>query len=192
MNRLSRDDFVQRTHDLMLSHGKLDVSLSSVLTACGASKGSLYHFFPEGKSQLLVAVTKRQAECALRSNRKCLAESKSTSDAVFRLLRSLASLMENENRPKFLPFAAAGAICDESSEACREVCANTLNSLQDLYVDSLRREGVQTKVAKSLASVIISTVEGALLQSRTQRTSAPLRAAATQLRELIELQVARS
>ncbi|MEM1067308.1 MAG: TetR/AcrR family transcriptional regulator [Planctomycetota bacterium] len=190
MNRLTRDVFVQRTHDLMLRQGTLDVSLSSVLTACGANKGSLYHFFPEGKSELLVAAMERQAECALGSNRNCLSESKSTGDAVFRLLRSLAGMMESEGCPEFLPFSAAGAICDESNEACREVCASTLDSLQCLYVDSLRGEGVPTKVAKSLASVIISTVEGALLQSRTQRSSSPLRAAATHLRDLIERQVA--
>ncbi|MEM6474353.1 MAG: TetR/AcrR family transcriptional regulator [Planctomycetota bacterium] len=190
MNRLTRDAFVERTHDLMLRQGTPDVSLSSVLTACGANKGSLYHFFPEGKSELLVAAMERQAECALASNRRCLSEAKSTSDAAFRLLRSLAGMIESENCPEFLPFSAAGAICDESSESCREVCAATLESLEKLYVDSLRGEGASKRVAKSVASMIISTVEGALLQSRTLRTSAPLFAAATHLRDLIELKVA--
>ncbi|MEM6468946.1 MAG: TetR/AcrR family transcriptional regulator [Planctomycetota bacterium] len=190
MNRLTRDAFVERTHDLMLRQGTPDVSLASVLTACGANKGSLYHFFPRGKSELLVAAMERQAEHALASNRRCLSESKSTSDAAYRLLRSLASMIESENCPEFLPFSAAGEICDESSEACRAVCAATLDSLEQLYVDSLRGEGVSTRAAKSLASVIISTVEGALLQSRTLRTTTPLLAAATHLRDLIELKVA--
>ena len=186
MNRLTRDIFVERTQNLLLRQGGLDVSLTSVLRACGANKGSLYHFFPEGKEELLVAAMQRQSECALSSNKAFLASSKSTGEAVFRLAKSLATMIESENCPEFLPFSAAGSITDEASEALRTLCAETLESLERLYADSLREEGLPTKLAKSLASVIISTIEGALLQARTRGTSLPLKNAAIHLRGLID------
>ena len=59
MNRLSRDIFVERTRVLLTQQGCTEVSLSNVLTACGANKGSLYHFFPKGKDELVVAAQSR-------------------------------------------------------------------------------------------------------------------------------------
>ncbi|MEM6689821.1 MAG: TetR/AcrR family transcriptional regulator [Planctomycetota bacterium] len=186
MNRLTRDVFVERTQSLLLRQGGLDVSLSSVLEACNANKGSLYHFFPNGKEELLVAAMERQAEHALASNRAFIAKSKTTGEAVFRLAKSLGEMIDRRDCPDFLPFSAAGAICDEASEELRSVCIKTLDTLEKLYAESLRRDGVPTRVAKSLASTIVSTIEGALLQSRARNNSASVRFAATHLRTMIE------
>ena len=185
MNRLTRDVFVQRTQDLLLRRGGVDVSLSSVLQACGANKGSLYHFFPNGKDELLVAAMQQQAECALSSNKAILESSSTTSEAVVKLLQSLAKMVESKDCPEVLPFSAVGATSEEAGTALREICATTLETLQRLYADSLRVEGVSAKTARSLASVIVSTVEGSLLQSRTRRTSLPLKTAAIHLRDFI-------
>ena len=186
MNRLTRDIFVERTQDLLLSNGGRDVHLTDVLSACDANKGSLYHFFPNGKDELLLAAMERQAECALASNRSFVASSRSTAEAITRLVRSLTSMLEQDDCPRFMPFAAAGALSEETEKQIRQVCAQTLESLQQLYSQSLRDEGVPTRLANSLGVMIVSTIEGALLQSRTRGTVAPLKSAGIHLRELID------
>ncbi|MEO1528181.1 MAG: TetR/AcrR family transcriptional regulator [Planctomycetota bacterium] len=186
MNRLTRDLFIERTQGLLVQRGGFDVSLSTVLNACGASKGSLYHFFPSGKDELLIAAMEKQSECAVSSNRSILSESKSTGQAVARLAKSLVSMLESDNCPDFMPFSAAGAVTGQASEQLREICAKALNSLQTLYFQSLRSEGVPTRLAKSLSSLVVSTIEGALLHSRTQESTLPLKNAGIHLRELID------
>ena len=186
MNRLTRDLFIERTQGLLLRNGDLNVSLSTVLDACGANKGSLYHFFPNGKDELLIAAMERQAECAISSSRSILSDSKSTGEAITRLVKSLVSMLESENCPDFMPFSAAGAVSHQAGVPLRQVCAKALDSLQSLYFQSLRSEGVPTKLSKSLSSLIVSTIEGALLQSRTQQTTLPLKNAGIHLGELID------
>ncbi|MEM6471054.1 MAG: TetR family transcriptional regulator [Planctomycetota bacterium] len=93
MNRLSRDIFVERTRELLARQGCTDVSLSNVLTACDANKGSLYHFFPKGKDELVVAAIQKQAEFAIAVNQDFLTRANSTAEAVFQCLESLAKKM---------------------------------------------------------------------------------------------------
>ncbi|MEM1225476.1 MAG: TetR/AcrR family transcriptional regulator [Planctomycetota bacterium] len=189
MNRLTREVFVERTQELLLRHGGSNISLSSVLDACRANKGSLYHFFPNGKEELLTAAMEKQAECVMSSNRSFVANADTTSEAVFQLVKSLAKMVDSENCPEFLPFAVAGVIADEGDSELRSVCVKTLESLETLYTDSLVRDGLPRRSAKPIASMVISTIEGALSQARTRQTSVPLKHAASHLREYIASQV---
>ncbi len=186
MGQLSQEVFVERTRDLLVRQGCPDVSLSSVLTACQANKGSLYHFFPNGKDELVIAAIEQQARLAIAMSQKFLQESSSTSAAIFHLVRSLAEKMDASDYALCLPFSAVEAISREVSEGLRLACVNTLTELEDLYAGSLRAEGMPSNAAKPLASMIATTIEGALPQSRTRETSLPLRNAALHLRDLIE------
>ena len=186
MARLTRKLFLQRAQHLLLKQGGLDVSLSSVLKACDANKGSLYHFFPAGKDELLFAAMECQAEYALSSNKKIVESSSCTSEAVKRLTKSLAAMIESDQCPDILPFAVAGTVSDAGRKESQELCAKTLESLQRIYADNLRKDGIASGRARSLASVIVSTIEGALLQSRTRNSSLPLKNAAIHLCSLID------
>lgn len=95
-------------------------------------------------------------------------------------------MLEQDDCPRFMPFAAASALSEETEKQIRQVCAQTLESLQQVYSQSLRDEGVPTRLANSLGVMIVSTIEGALLQSRTRGTVAPLRGTGIHLRELID------
>lgn len=192
MNRLTRDIFVERTRDLLVQQGCPDVSLSLVLNACEANKGSLYHFFPNGKDELVVAAIERQASCAIAMNQDFLANTDSTAEAVFAIASSLAKAMNASDYSLCLPFSAAGAVSGEASERLRNACSETLAKLESLFANSLKGEGVPTKPSREFASLIVSTIEGALLQARTRQTNVPLKHAATVLREVIQSQISRS
>ena len=192
MNRLSRDIFVERTRELLTRQGCTDVSLSTVLNACDANKGSLYHFFPKGKDELVVAAIQRQAGFAISMNQDFLTRSDSTAEAVFHCLESLAKKMAASDFNLCLPFSAVGAISGDASEELRSACADTLAKLESLFAESLKREGLSAKLAKEIASLIVSTVEGALLQARTRKIATPLKVAATALRSAIEFHTSAS
>lgn len=186
MNRLTREVFVECTRELLTRQGCPDISLSSVLNACEANKGSLYHFFPKGKHELVVAAIEKQASCAIAMNQGLLAESKTTSEAVFNIVSALAKAMDASDFSLCLPFSAVGAVSGEASEELRTACTETLSKLESLFAKSLKRDGFTAKMSRELASVIVSVIEGALLQARTRQAVVPLRNAATVLRDLIQ------
>lgn len=188
MSRLSREVFVERTRGLLTRQGTHDVSLATVLEACEANKGSLYHFFPAGKDELLLAAIERQSELALAINRRHLQEADSTADAVFEVVGDLARKMSASDFSLCLPFSAVGGMAGDSNEPLRLACQQTLEQLEALYAKSLRDEQVPAKKARLLASLIASSIEGAMLQTRTRKSSAPLKSAASALRDLIHQQ----
>ena len=123
-------------------------------------------------------------------NQDFLTRSNSTAEAVFQCLESLAKKMAASDYNMCLPFSAVGAISGDASEELRSACADTLVKLESLFFASLKQEGLSAKLAKELASLIVSTVEGALLQARTRKTAVPLKIAAKALRGAIGLHAA--
>ena len=60
------------------------------------------------------------------------------------------------------------------------------------FAESLKREGLSTKLAKETASLVVSTPEGGLLQARTRKIATPLKVAALALRRAIEFHTSAS
>ena len=71
------------------------------------------------------------------------------------------------------PVLAATLESDELPGA-REAARETFRRFQDLHFELLRRVGVPEERARSLAVIALSAVEGAIVLSRAERSTAPL------------------
>ncbi|MEM8670468.1 MAG: TetR/AcrR family transcriptional regulator [Planctomycetota bacterium] len=186
MNRLTREVFVKQTCELLKERGRIDFALSDLLDACGARKGSLYHFFPDGKGEVILAAVEHMSQCALAHVSGCLEAEDSVSDAVFRVVNELAMWIETPGRFNAIPFTAIAAITGADDEAVRLACQQALQRVQTRFIKPLQDEGLKRKDAKSLAVFIVTVIEGAFLYSRTVQTSEPLRNAAVHLKKAID------
>ncbi len=189
MNRLTREVFIEQTCRLLNERGRIDFALSDVLDSCGAQKGSLYHFFPEGKNELVVAAVGQMSECALAHVQACLSSEDSVADAVYKHVSDLAKLVETPGRPIAIPFSAIAAITGDDNEEVTLACQRALQRLEAAFCKALKKNGVKANEAKSIAAFIIASIEGAFLLSRTRRTGQPLRLAASNLRVFVASQV---
>ena len=189
MKRLTREIFIEQTCRLLNERGRTDFALSDVLDSCGAQKGSLYHFFPEGKNELVVAAVEQMSDCALAHVQRCLESEDSVSDAVYRQLSDLAKHVETRGRPIAIPFSAIAAITGDDNEEVTLACQLALQRLESAFLEGLKSDGLKASQAKSVAAFIIATIEGAFLLSRTRRTGQPLRLAAPNLRVFVASQV---
>jgi AcrR family transcriptional regulator len=61
----TRQRIIEGTARLMRERGPADVGLDDVRAATSTSKSQLFHYFPDGKEQLLLAVAEREAEQVL-------------------------------------------------------------------------------------------------------------------------------
>lgn len=189
MKRLTKEIFIEQTCRLLNERGRIDFALSDVLDSCGAQKGSLYHFFPGGKNELVVAAVEQMSDCALAHVQACLESEDSVADAVYRQVSDLAKLVETQDRPIAIPFSAIAAITGDDNEEVTLACQRALQRLESAFLKALKNDGLKASQAKGVATFIIAAIEGAFLLSRTGRTGKPLRLAAPNLRIFIASQI---
>ncbi len=185
MTRLTREFFVEQTCKLLNERGRTDFALSEVLKACGAQKGSLYHFFPEGKDELVVAAVNHMSECAYAHVQACLESEETVADAVYKQVTELARWADTPGRLIAIPFSAIAAITGDTHADVTMACRRALDRLESAFVTRLKADGLKVREAKSVASFILAAIEGGFLLSRTHRTSQPLRLVASNLRDCI-------
>lgn len=185
MSRLTREFFVKQTCELLTQQGRIDFSLSDVLRLCGAQKGSLYHFFPNGKGELVAAAVDLLSDLAYEHAQFVLETQATPGDAVHKFVTDTANYLESPDAVA-MPFSAIATLTNEDSEEVKLACQRALKRLESAFCQGLKASGLETKEAKSLASFFVTTIEGAFLMSRAVETSTPLRNAAKHLRELVK------
>ena len=181
MPRLNSDLFIDRTCELLSTHCGGDVTLSTILDACNAQKGSLYHFFPGGKDELLAAAVENQANCAAAHIQRCLENSSTAAEAIQQHLEHISDLMDRPDSPVGMPFLALAATIGATNESARLACEDGIARIQSLYVKQLVKDGFTRKEAKNLAAFSVLAVDGAFLLSRSRGNTQPLKLAALNL-----------
>lgn len=184
MTRLTSEYFVNRTSELLRARGGADVTLSMVLEACDAQKGSLYHFFPGGKNELLAAAVEKMGAYAAADIQQCLEKCDTTAEAIQKHLRRVVRLLDKPDSPIGLPFVTLSATIGTVNEGVREKAEYAISTIESLYASGLIRDGFDTKDAKELATFSTFTVDGAIALSRARGNTKPLKLATAFLGEM--------
>ncbi|MEM8736503.1 MAG: TetR/AcrR family transcriptional regulator [Planctomycetota bacterium] len=184
MPRLTSEHFVDRTSELLRQQCGGDVTMSMVLKACRAQKGSLYHFFPGGKEELLVAAVKKMRGFSIDHIQKCLNETDTAAQAIKKHLQFLAKLFDRPDITPGMPYLALAATIGEGNDNVRDACDAAIREIESLYANQLVRDGFSTKEAKNRAAFSVLAVEGAILQARVRGNSSPLKLVAANVVEV--------
>ena len=179
-----RQRMVRSAALLMRERGVQATSFADVLAHSGAPRGSIYHHFPEGKSQLIEEATRWSGRFVAEFEAAALGED----DPVAGLRAAIefwrAVLVESDFRAG-CPIAAVTVEGDELPRA-RAAAAQAFQSWIDPYAKTLERRGVPRARARSLATLTVTAIEGALLLARAQRSLAPLDRVAEELRAAVQ------
>jgi AcrR family transcriptional regulator len=157
---------------LMRERGVDATSFSDVIAASGAPRGSIYHHFPGGKTQLIEEAT-RYAGDFIASG---IAEAHQKYDPVTSLQRSARfwrNVLDGSS------FAAGCPVVAATVEAARTpavlaAAADAFARWQELFAANLAHHGIAEERAASLAALVISALEGAIVLCRAQQSTAPL------------------
>lgn len=172
---------------LIRRRGVAAVSFADVLADSGAPRGSVYHHFPGGKSQLVEEATRSAAEHLGIAVARTL-DASDTPGA----LRALADLwrrgLESGDYAVGCPIVAAAL---GTERAARDVAGAAFGAWCDLISDKLVADGAERRRAQSVAVLVVGALEGALVLAQAQRTSAPLDAVVDELSALCRSAVER-
>lgn len=166
---------------LFAERGVAATSMADVIAHSGAPRGSLYHYFPGGKSQLAGEAVRRAGAVLAR---RLVMEERDASpvDALRRMVRLWEDILESSGFGSGCPVLASSlAESAEVSAIAGEVFADWHRVLEHGLVDA----GVGRERAASLATMVLASVEGAIVLSRAQRTAIPLKRVGAELESLL-------
>jgi TetR/AcrR family transcriptional regulator, lmrAB and yxaGH operons repressor len=170
---------VQSAALLMRERGVEATSFSEVLAHSGAPRGSIYHHFPEGKGQLIEEATRYAGDFIAAG----LASSLDEQDPVSALREFCSSWREVLRGSDFAagcPVVAA-TLEGELAPSAHETAAASFARWEDLLADAIEQHGQTVERARSLATLVIAAVEGAVVLARAQRSVAPFERVAGEL-----------
>lgn len=184
-----RERMVASAAMLIRERGAQSTAIADVLAHSGAPRGSAYHYFPGGRTQLLCEAVDYAADYMVRhleSAPTCLG----ALDALF--TRQLTLLRDSGFRAG-CPVVAVAVEAGEPDAAETPVldrAAAAFARWRDVLTDRLRADGVAADRAEDLAVFVLSAFEGALVIARAQRDDEPLRRVHTHLAEMIHAALA--
>lgn len=170
---------------LMRRQGYAATSVKQLLEESGTVAGSLYHHFPDGKSAIAVAVVEEQAAAVADLLRTVLDRPGTVAEALVGWVSSLQRLMDRSGGLDGCPVAPLAIEAPLAGESLRTAAANAFDSWCLVIQQRLERDGMATEHAKATSILLLSTVEGALLLSRTSGDTTPLRVLCEQLPTLL-------
>lgn len=160
---------------LFQQKGYIGVGLSEILKACNISKGSLYHHFPNGKEELLIACLQSLNEVITQDIENIFNQYPNTKEATQAMIDKLVVHFETEGTITGYTFSSIVSEMASLSEPVRNACSLLYSKMQEIYSNKLEADGFSTEVANSIALTLVATVEGGMMLCLTQKSSQPLK-----------------
>lgn len=186
-----RERMVSSAAHLIRRDGVTATSMRDVVAHADAPRGSLQHYFPRGKEQLVAEAVDWAARSASRRIDRLLATLRdpSPSRLFAAMVRQWADDLVANEFAAGCTLAAVTIDRDESAAAARDAVAAGFTAWRRPIGRALVGMGVPVRKAPALATLMISAVEGAIVLARAQRDVTPLRTVARELGPLLDSHV---
>ena len=165
----TRQKMIERTAVLLAKKGLQGTSFSEVLEASGAPRGSLYHYFPGGKDELVLAAISLAGE---RASTVLDAMRGEPADQVAQQFLMLwRTVLERSN------FGAGCAVAAVTVAATSDrligSAAGVFREWRTRLGEVLASGGVPADRSNALAAALISASEGAVILARAEQSFEP-------------------
>lgn len=181
----AKDKIVIAALDLLRRSGLAGAGINQVIDASGAPKGSLYHYFPGGKLELVARALRQAEEVIGASLQNIFGQPVSLAQKVETLFTTTARKTEANAFTKSCPVAAVVLDIEPDMQQLRDVCEQILQNWQRIVAAGL--DEVPDRQRQGIAELILATMEGALILSRATASKEPIVRAGTWLAEMLAL-----
>jgi TetR/AcrR family transcriptional regulator, lmrAB and yxaGH operons repressor len=185
----ARQKMIESAAVLFSERGLQGTSFADVLAHSGAPRGSLYHHFSGGKSELVDDTTRWAGEFTIAGAVAALERSDPVA-AVGSFRRHWSKVLRSTEFRGGCPIAAA-ALEGSQEPRAREVAGEIFADWQRLVAAALRGHGVAPARARSISALLLASLEGAIIVCRAQRSLRPLERVADEMARVMESAVVR-
>jgi TetR/AcrR family transcriptional repressor of lmrAB and yxaGH operons len=160
---------------LFQQKGYKGVGLNEILKACNITKGALYHHFPNGKEELLIACLQSLNEAITTDIESIFQHHLSTQEATYTMIEKLITNIETDGTITGYTFSSIVSEMASFSEPVRNACGALYEKIQDIYRSKLVSDGHSIESAASVSLFMTASIEGAMMLCLTQKSTDPLR-----------------
>lgn len=162
-----KSDAITRVAEVFRELGFEGASLFEITERTGLSKGSLYHFFPEGKEGMAAEILADVDGWFVREVFQPL-ERDEPRAAIAQMWRTVDSYFRSGRRVCLLGAFALDETRDRFAKPIRLYFKRWIEALDSALV----RAGVDAAMARSLAEDIVGSIQGALTLARALKEDA--------------------
>ncbi|MGE7093714.1 TetR/AcrR family transcriptional regulator [Lysinibacillus sp. NPDC048646] len=171
--------------NLFQQKGYKSVDLSEILKACNVTKGALYHHFPNGKEELLIACLHALNDTITMEIEGVFSEHLSTKEATQSMINTLIHNLEVEGTISGYTFSSIVSEMATVSEPVHKACSALYENIQDIFYTKLENEGFGNESASAIALLMTASIEGAMMLCLTKKSTDPLKTIARLLPSLL-------
>jgi AcrR family transcriptional regulator len=188
MERPPRERMVHSAAQLIRRHGVSATGIREVVDHAAAPRGSVQHYFPGGKEQLVNEAVDWAGRYAARRVERFVSETTDpTPGKLFAaMVRQWTDSLRADGFEAGCPLVATAVDGAGMADSTRAHLIRALDGWRRPVTDALVDMGVPRRRAADLATLMISALEGAIILARVDRSVRPLNAVARELTPLLD------
>ncbi|HBA33718.1 MAG TPA: TetR family transcriptional regulator [Gammaproteobacteria bacterium] len=170
----TQEKIISATLDLIERQGFHSTGLQQIIKASGAPKGSLYFHFPNGKDEIVADALKQGSDLILAMIEQAFTRASDAQQAVGTLFDGLIQRLTDSEFEKGCPVATTALEAREDHPIVAAACRDAYTCWTQALINGLVRTGLSATQAQQEATLMLSLLEGALMLSKVQYSTAPL------------------
>ena len=170
----TRERLIESAALLFRQKGYHGTGLAEVLSVSHTPKGSLYHHFPDGKSDLAMAAASWVSEGMLAVIDASFANADSFSDGATTFCHKLAKLFDTADHWRSCPISTM-LFDGPENDAFRRHADKILTSWSARVADHGQRSGMDPETAANAAELLLIAIQGAWTLARARKSADVIR-----------------
>jgi len=176
-----RENILIASQRLFRRQGYAATGINDIIRQSGAPRGSLYYYFPDGKEQIAAAAIEGAGRMVARTLTDIAAKSTDPMQFVETYAGMLEHWMELSGYRDGCPITTVLLESDPSATLNTESGRVAFANWRAVIAEFLMAYDITETQARVMASFILSTLEGALIQARVDGSGRAIREAAKEL-----------
>lgn len=181
-----RQPIIDAAVRLFRQQGYAATGLNELVEQSGSPKGSMYHYFPEGKPSIAVAAVEEAGRRVVDTLAALAEKSASTGELVRGHAGLLAGWMEKSGFRDGCPMTTVLLELAPGNVEVAEAGRRAFAARREVIAAKLRDDGFSAEDAERLAMLCTNAIQGSLVQARVERSRRPVEQTAELLAELLD------
>ncbi|MFD4785360.1 TetR/AcrR family transcriptional regulator [Rhodococcus qingshengii] len=180
-----RERLIKSAIDLVRERGVAGTGITELLEHSNTARRSIYMHFPRGKAELIEESTLTAGQM-MGSILAHYTSGDNPAESLRNFIEMWKSTLVTSDFTAGCPIVAA-ALAGPSAASVPEVAADVFRHWENLLTEQLQRADIDEGAARSLATMAVCAVEGAVIVAISSRSVTPLDQVGTHLSELVSL-----
>jgi len=189
----TREKIIEQAAELFNCQGYFGASMSDIMRVTGLNKGGIYNHF-ESKERLAVESFDYAIDLVGRRMSLAIENATNAADKLLAIISVIGNLGEDKPLPGGCPLLNTAVESDDANPVLRERARLAMTRWRN-RTRRITREGIRTGEINSsvdgdiLATILIATLEGAVMMSKLYDNPVHIRRAVGHLKQYIETAV---